>query len=57
VRDAAAVDKRIRPLALALIRKGDEILVEEGRDSVKNETFSRLLGGALRLPADHARGP
>lgn len=40
-------DKRIRPLALALIRRGDEILVEEGRDEVKNETFFRLLGGTI----------
>lgn len=39
--------RRIRPLALALIRRGDEILVEEGRDEVKNETFFRLLGGAI----------
>jgi ADP-ribose pyrophosphatase YjhB (NUDIX family) len=43
------VDKRIRPLALALIRKGDEILVEEGRDNVKNETFFRLLGGVIEF--------
>jgi ADP-ribose pyrophosphatase YjhB (NUDIX family) len=39
--------ERIRPLALALIRKDDEILVEEGRDEVKNETFFRLLGGVI----------
>jgi 8-oxo-dGTP pyrophosphatase MutT (NUDIX family) len=39
--------KRIRALALALIRKDDEILVEEGRDEVKNETFFRLLGGVI----------
>jgi ADP-ribose pyrophosphatase YjhB (NUDIX family) len=43
------MDKRIRPLALALIRNGNEILVEEGRDSVKNETFSRLLGGVIEF--------
>jgi ADP-ribose pyrophosphatase YjhB (NUDIX family) len=41
------VTRRIRPLALALIRRGDEILVEEGRDDFKNETFFRLLGGAI----------
>ncbi|MGH3051761.1 MAG: NUDIX hydrolase [Gaiellaceae bacterium] len=41
------MDNRIRPLALALIRKDDEILVEEGRDEVKNETFFRLLGGVI----------
>ena len=43
------MEKRIRPLALALIRNGDEILVEEGRDKVKNETFSRLLGGVIEF--------
>ena len=49
---------RIRPLALALIRRGDEILVEVGRDEVKNETFFRLLGGAIdfgELGADALR--
>jgi ADP-ribose pyrophosphatase YjhB (NUDIX family) len=40
-------DTRIRPLALALIRKDEQILVEEGRDEVKNETFFRLLGGVI----------
>ncbi|HET7856407.1 MAG TPA: NUDIX domain-containing protein [Gaiellaceae bacterium] len=43
------MDGRIRPLALALIRRGDEILVEEGRDEVKDETFSRLLGGTIEF--------
>jgi 8-oxo-dGTP pyrophosphatase MutT (NUDIX family) len=43
------VDRCIRPLALALIRRGQEILVEEGRDEVKNEIFSRLLGGTIEL--------
>lgn len=41
--------RRIRPLALALIRRGDEILVEEGRDDVKDETFFRLLGGSIEF--------
>ena len=41
--------KRIRPLALALIRRGDEILVEQGRDDVKKESFFRLLGGVIEF--------
>ncbi len=39
----------IRPLALALIRRDGEILVERGRDEVKGETFYRLLGGAIEF--------
>jgi hypothetical protein len=41
------VSRQIRPLALALVRRGDEILVEEGWDSVKQEKFCRLLGGGI----------
>jgi ADP-ribose pyrophosphatase YjhB (NUDIX family) len=40
---------RIRPLALAVIRRGAEILVEEGQDTVKDETFFRLLGGTIEF--------
>jgi ADP-ribose pyrophosphatase YjhB (NUDIX family) len=36
-------------MALALIRRRDEVLVEEGRDDVKNETFFRLLGGRIEF--------
>jgi ADP-ribose pyrophosphatase YjhB (NUDIX family) len=43
------VGERITPVALALIRKDDEILVEEARDEVKNETFFRLLGGEIEF--------
>jgi 8-oxo-dGTP pyrophosphatase MutT (NUDIX family) len=43
------VERRIRPLALALIRNDNEILVEEGRDELKNETFFRLLGGVIEF--------
>jgi ADP-ribose pyrophosphatase YjhB (NUDIX family) len=32
-----------------LIREGDRILVERGRDDVKNETFFRLLGGTVEF--------
>jgi len=43
------VDKRITPVALALIRRDDEILVEEARDEIKDETFFRLLGGEIEF--------
>jgi 8-oxo-dGTP pyrophosphatase MutT (NUDIX family) len=52
------LESRIRPIALALIRHGDSILVEEGRDEVKDETFFRLLGGSIdfqELGADTVR--
>jgi 8-oxo-dGTP pyrophosphatase MutT (NUDIX family) len=38
---------RIRVLALALIVRDGRLLVSEGHDSVKGETFHRLLGGEL----------
>ena len=41
--------KRIRPVALALIHKDGKILVEQGRDGVKQETFFRLLGGTIEF--------
>jgi ADP-ribose pyrophosphatase YjhB (NUDIX family) len=41
--------ERIRPLALALIRRDGEILVGEGTDRVKNETFFRLPGGTIEF--------
>jgi 8-oxo-dGTP pyrophosphatase MutT (NUDIX family) len=47
--DGRVGDHGIRPLAVALIRRGDEILVEEGRDETKDETFFRLLGGTIEF--------
>jgi 8-oxo-dGTP pyrophosphatase MutT (NUDIX family) len=44
-----ASKRRIRPQALALIRDGDRILVERGRDDVKGQTFYRLLGGTIEF--------
>ena len=41
--------RRIRPLALALVRRGDEILVERGRDEATEESFFRLLGGTIEF--------
>lgn len=40
---------RIRPIALALIRRDGDILVGDGRDRVKDETFFRLLGGTIEF--------
>ncbi|HEU6445665.1 MAG TPA: hypothetical protein VFL61_11465 [Gaiellaceae bacterium] len=39
----------IRSLALAVIRRGDGILVEQGRDETKGETFFRLLGDGIEF--------
>jgi ADP-ribose pyrophosphatase YjhB (NUDIX family) len=39
----------IRPLALGLVRRGDEILVCEYTDSAKDERFCRPLGGGIRF--------
>lgn len=38
---------RIRVLALGLIRRGDQILVQRGYDTAKEETFHRPLGGGV----------
>jgi 8-oxo-dGTP pyrophosphatase MutT (NUDIX family) len=37
----------IRPLALGIIRRGAALLVFEGRDDLKDETFCRPLGGGI----------
>ena len=39
----------IRPLALAVIWRGDALLVFEGRDDFKDETFCRPLGGGVEF--------
>ncbi len=39
----------IRPLALGVIRRGDDLLVFEGRDDVKGETYHRPLGGGIEF--------
>jgi ADP-ribose pyrophosphatase YjhB (NUDIX family) len=43
------VSAHVRAIALALIRQDDRILVEEGQDKVKGETFFRLLGGTIEF--------
>jgi 8-oxo-dGTP pyrophosphatase MutT (NUDIX family) len=40
---------KIRPLAICIFRQGDKILVAEGRDPVKGETFFRPLGGGIEF--------
>jgi 8-oxo-dGTP pyrophosphatase MutT (NUDIX family) len=47
---------RIRPLAIAVVKRGDELLVSEGHDDVKEETFYRPLGGGIEFgePAEVA---
>ncbi|WP_410620098.1 NUDIX hydrolase [Amycolatopsis sp. cmx-8-4] len=39
----------IRPLALGVIRRGGALLVFEGHDEVKDETFYRPLGGGIEF--------
>jgi 8-oxo-dGTP pyrophosphatase MutT (NUDIX family) len=40
---------KVRPLALCVFRDGDRILVQEGYDPSKNQTFYRLLCGAIEF--------
>lgn len=40
---------RLRPIALAIIRDGDRILVFEGFDPSKGERFYRPLGGGIEF--------
>jgi 8-oxo-dGTP pyrophosphatase MutT (NUDIX family) len=41
--------KRIRPLAICVFRNNNRILVAEGFDPVKGQTFYRPLGGAIEF--------
>jgi ADP-ribose pyrophosphatase YjhB (NUDIX family) len=48
----------MRVAALALVRRGNELLVERGYDTAKGEEFYRLLGGTVEegeLGADAVR--
>jgi 8-oxo-dGTP pyrophosphatase MutT (NUDIX family) len=40
---------RIRPIALAVVRRGDDLLVFEGGDASRNSTFYRPLGGGIEF--------
>ena len=41
--------KEIRPIAIGIVKKGNKILVGEGFDKVKNQTFYRSLGGGIEF--------
>ena len=41
--------KEIRPIALGLATKNNKLLVGEGFDDVRNETFYRCLGGGIEF--------
>lgn len=40
---------QIRPIALCIFRNNDKILVFEGNDPIKGETFYRPLGGGIEF--------
>ncbi len=40
---------KVRPLAICVFRRGDSILVAEGRDDSKQQTFYRPLGGRIEF--------
>jgi 8-oxo-dGTP pyrophosphatase MutT (NUDIX family) len=42
-------DKQIRPIVLGIIWRGDELLVFEAYDWVKDETYYRPLGGGIEF--------
>jgi hypothetical protein len=39
----------VRPIAIAIIRRGERIFVAEGTDDVTEETFYRPLGGLVEF--------
>ncbi len=41
--------KEIRPIVLGITIKNNKILVSEGFDTVKNQTFYRCLGGGIEF--------
>lgn len=41
--------KEIRPIVLGIAKKDNKILVSEGHDKVKNETFYRSIGGGIEF--------
>jgi len=40
---------RVRPIVICVFRRGEAILVAQGYDRVKDETFYRPLGGGIEL--------
>ncbi len=43
------MSRAIRPIALGVVRRGNEILVFDAYDSVKREQFHRPLGGGIEF--------
>ena len=41
--------KEIRPVVLGIVKKDNKILVSEGYDKIKNETFYRCIGGGIEF--------
>lgn len=41
--------KEIRPVVIGIVRNGNKILVSEGHDNVKNQTFYRCIGGGIEF--------
>ena len=41
--------EKIRPLAVALIMKGNKVLAVKGYDDIKKQTFYRLVGGGIEF--------
>ncbi|MBQ7410925.1 MAG: NUDIX domain-containing protein [Clostridia bacterium] len=41
--------KEIRPVVLGIAKKNNKILVSEGYDKIKNQTFYRCLGGGIEF--------
>ena len=42
-------EEKIRPLAVAIIAKGNNVLAMKGYDDIKGETFYRLVGGGIEF--------
>jgi 8-oxo-dGTP pyrophosphatase MutT (NUDIX family) len=47
--DETMREEKIRPIAICVCRDGDRILVAEGHDRKKGETFYRPLGGTIEF--------
>ncbi|MGW5747970.1 NUDIX hydrolase [Amycolatopsis sp. NPDC003861] len=47
--DSVAAMPSIRPIVLAVIRRGDSLLVFEAHDEFKDQTFHRPLGGGIEF--------
>ena len=41
--------KEIRPIVLGIVKKDNKILVSEGYDKIKKETFYRSIGGGIEF--------